>query len=77
MSLRSLLTVFGFLAGTAAAVGTSNVFLLLGFGLYVVVVSFFAGTATPPDDATLDDGVDVVAFTHSSSSINGGTSARQ
>ena len=64
MSFGSLLSVFRLLASTATAVRTSDIFFLFGFGPYLVVVTVVAGAAAPPDDATLDDGVDVVALTH-------------
>ena len=37
MPIGPLLTVFGFLPGRAAAVGTGDVLLFLGLGLYLVV----------------------------------------
>ena len=75
--LGSLLTVFGFLTGTAAAMGTSDVFLLLGFCPYLTIAVAVARTAAPPDDATLDDGFDVVALAHGLCFFNGGTNARR
>ena len=62
--LGSLLTVFGLLAGTAATMGTGNVFLLFGFCPYLTIAVAVTRTAAPPDDATLDDGFDVVALAH-------------
>ena len=38
MSVGTLLAVFGFLTGRTAAVGTSDILLLLGFGLHLLVV---------------------------------------
>ncbi len=38
MSVGTLLAVFCFLAGRTAAVGTSDILLLLGFGLYLAIV---------------------------------------
>ena len=38
MPVRPLLTVFGFLSGRAAPVGTSDVLLLLGLGLHLAIV---------------------------------------
>ena len=38
MAISPLLTVFGFLTGRTAAVGTSDILLLLGFGLYLAIV---------------------------------------
>ena len=38
VSVGSLLTVFGLLTGRAAAVGTSDILLLLGFGLHLAIV---------------------------------------
>ena len=38
MSVGTLLAVFGFLTGRTAAVGTSDILLLLGFGLYLAIV---------------------------------------
>ena len=37
MSVGPLLTVFGFLPGRAATVGTGDVLLFLGLGLHLVV----------------------------------------
>ena len=38
MSVGSLFTVFRLLTGRTAAVGTSDILLLLGFGLYLAIV---------------------------------------
>ena len=38
MSVGSLLTVFRLLTGRTAAVGTSDILLLLGFGLHLAIV---------------------------------------
>ena len=45
MPIGTLFAVFGFLLGRAAAVGTGDVFLLLGLGLYLVLL-FARATAT-------------------------------
>ena len=50
MPVGPLLTVFGLLLGRAATVSTSDVFLLLGFGLYLAVL-FARATATTEVDA--------------------------
>ena len=38
MSVGTLLAVFGFLTGRTAAVGTSDILLLLGLGLHLAIV---------------------------------------
>ena len=38
VSVGSLLTVFGFLTSRATTVGTSDILLLLGFGLHLAIV---------------------------------------
>ena len=47
MPVRPLLTVFGFLSGRAATVGTSDVLLLLGLGLHL---PFVLGLIAPPSE---------------------------
>ncbi len=54
MSVCPLLTVFGLLSGRATTVSTSDILLLLGLGLYLVVL--FAGTtATTKRNAIHED----------------------
>ena len=48
MPIGSLLTVFGLLSGRAAAVGTSDILLLLGLGLHLAVV---LGLIAPTSEA--------------------------
>ena len=53
MSVGTLLTVFGFLTGRTAAVGTSDILLLLGFGLYLAIV-FRLVTSTSEVDTVFE-----------------------
>ena len=64
MAVSPLLTVFGFLSGSAATVSTCAVFFLLGFGLHLVL--FFAWTtATSEGDAIHQDIFEIAFLTHS------------
>ena len=63
----SLLSVFGFLAGTATAVGSGDVAFFLGFCPHLalaVILALVTATTTAPDDAALDDGVDIHSVVH-------------
>ena len=69
MTIGALLTVLRLLAGTAAAMSTRDILLLLGFGLYLAIVLRLV-TSTSEVDAVLKDILKVVH-------INGGTVLRQ
>ena len=59
MSVGSLLTVFGFLTGRAAAVGTSDILLLFGLGLHLaIVLGLIASTSEV--DAVFEDMLEIV-----------------
>jgi hypothetical protein len=63
MPIGPLLTVFGFLLGRATTVGTSDILLFLGFGLYLVIC--FAGTAATTEvNAILQNLLEVTLLTH-------------
>ena len=63
MTVSPLLTVFGFLSGRAATVGTGDVFFLLGLGLHLIFL--LAGpAATSEVDAVDKDILKVTLFTH-------------
>ena len=63
MAVCPLLTVFGFLTCRATTVSTSDVFFLLGLGLYLVFL--FARTATTTEGDTIyEDILEVRFFTH-------------
>ena len=66
MPVRPLLTVFGFLSGRAATVGTSDVLLLLGLGLHLAIV---LGLIAPSSEvnAVFEDMLEIVHR------LNGGT----
>jgi len=49
MTIGTLLTVLGLLAGTAAAMGSRDVLLLLGFGLYLASVLRLVTSASEVD----------------------------
>ena len=49
MSVSSLFTVFRLLTGRTAAMGSRDVLLLLGLGLYLAVVLRFITTSTEVD----------------------------
>jgi len=59
MSVRPLLTVFGFLTCRAATVSTSDVLLLLGLGLHLAIV-FRLVSSTSEVDAVLKDVLEIV-----------------
>ncbi len=69
MPISPLLTVFGFLSGRAATVGTGDVFLFLGFGLYLVFL-LSGTTAATKRYAVFQDTLEVVFFTHQFSLFN-------
>ena len=65
MPVRPLLTVFGFLSGRAATVGTGDVLFLLGLGLDLAVV--LGLIAAPSEvDAVFED---ILKIVHSRSSL--------
>ena len=66
MPVRPLLTVFGFLSGRAAAVGTGDILFLLGLGLHLAIV---LGLIAPSSevDAVFEDMLEIVHR------LNGGT----
>ena len=53
MSVGTLLTVFGFLTGRTAAVGTSDILLLLGFGFHLAII-FRLVTSTSEVDTVFE-----------------------
>ena len=53
MSVGTLLTVFGFLTGRTAAVGTSDILLLLGFGFHLAII-FRLVTSTSEIDTVFE-----------------------
>ena len=58
MSVSPLLTVFDFLSGRAATVGTGDILFLLGLGLHLVV--FLTGSSASPEiDAIHEDILEV------------------
>ena len=59
MSVGTLLAVFGFLTGRTAAVGTSDILLLLGFGLHLAIVLRLVTSASEVD-AVLEDTLKIV-----------------
>jgi len=63
MPIGTLLTVFGFLLGRAATVGTSDVLLFLGLGLDLVVL-FARTTATTEVNAILQNLLEITLLTH-------------
>ena len=68
MTIGALLTVLRLLAGTAAAMGTRDILLLLGFGLYLAIVLRLV-TSTSEVDAVFED---ILKIVH----INGGINVR-
>ena len=68
MSIRPLLAVFGFLPCRAATVSPSDVFLFLGFGLYLAIVLGLIAS-TSERNAVLEE---ILKIVH----INGGTGGR-
>ena len=63
MPIGTLLTVFGFLLGRTATVGTSDILLFLGLGLYLVVL-FARATATTEVNAILQNLLEITLLTH-------------
>ena len=49
MSVVSLFTVFGFLTGRTAAVGTSDILFFLGFGLHLAIVLWLVSSTSEVD----------------------------
>ena len=66
MPVRPLLTVFGFLSGRAATVGTGDILFLLGLGLDLIIVLGLI-TASAEVDTVFED---VLKIFHR---LNGGT----
>ena len=69
MTICPLLTVFGFLTGRAATVGTGDVLFLLGLGLDLAVVLGLI-TASAKVDTVFED---ILKIVHR---LNGGTGER-
>ena len=63
MPIGTLLTVFGFLLGRAATVGTSDILLFLGLGLDLVAL-FARTTATTEVNAILQNLLEITLLTH-------------
>ena len=59
MSVGTLLTILGLLSGRAAAVGTGDILLLLGFGLHLAVVLRLIASS-PEVDAVLENVLEIV-----------------
>ena len=59
VSVGTLLTILGFLAGRTAAMSPSDILFLLGFGLYLAVVLWLI-TSTSEVDAVLEDMLEIV-----------------
>ena len=59
MTIGTLLTVLCLLAGTAATMGSRDILLLLGFGLYLAIVLRLV-TSTSEVDAVFEDILKVV-----------------
>ena len=59
MTIGTLLTVLCLLAGTAAPMGSRDILLLLGFGLYLAIVLRLV-TSTSEVDAVFEDILKVV-----------------
>ena len=53
MTIGTLLTVFGFLTGRAAAVGTGDILLFLGLGLHLAII-FWLITSTSEGNTVLE-----------------------
>ena len=60
MPISPLLTVFRFLAGTATAMGTGDVFFLLRLGAHFVIVGLLASATAKHQSATCDDVIYVI-----------------
>ena len=59
MTIGALLTVLRLLTGTAATMGSRDILLLLGFGLYLAIVLRLV-TSTSEVDAVFEDILKVV-----------------
>ena len=59
MTIGTLLTVLRLLTGTAATMGSRDILLLLGFGLYLAIVLRLV-TSTSEVDAVFEDILNVV-----------------
>ena len=59
MTIGTLLTVLRLLTGTAATMGSRDILLLLGFGLYIAIVLRLV-TSTSEVDAVFEDILKVV-----------------
>ena len=59
MTIGTLLTVLRLLTGTAATMGSRDILLLLGFGLYLAIVLRLV-TSTSEVDAVFEDILKVV-----------------
>ena len=70
MSVGTLLAVFGFLTGRTAAVGTSDILFLLGFGFHLAII-FRLVTSTSEVDTVFEYVLKVVHR------LNDGRGARQ
>ena len=68
MSVGTLLTVFRFLTGRTAAVGTSDILFLLGLGLHLLAIVLRLVSSTSEVDAVLENMLKIV---HDSSFCNG------
>ena len=64
MPIGARSAVFGLLTGTAAAMGTGDVGLFLGLCLRLLFLGGLIPYASSPDDAFLDDSINIVAFAH-------------
>ena len=67
MPVSPLLTVFGFLTGRTAAVGTSDILFLLGLGLHLLAIVLRLVTSASEVDAVFEY---VLKIVHR---LNGGT----
>ena len=72
MTIGTLLTVFCLLAGTAAPMGSRDILLLLGFGLYLAIVLWLVTSASEVD-AVFKDILKIVHIPY----INDGTVLHQ
>ena len=59
MTIGTLLTVFCLLAGTAAPMGSRDILLLLGFGLYLAIVLRLVTSTSEVDAVYINDGINV------------------
>ena len=74
MAVGPLFAVLGLLACRARAMGTGNVFFLLGLGLHLVVLTTATTGSTSEDQSALDN---IVYICHRAVRINGGTGERR